>query len=310
MSAEAKFYPKSNFDRQKALMTAFTQNANPGLNNPLTQRTKDRLLAIYPEYNIKMAQMGAKKAQSVGLMAEKEKMREKVALYCSHFIQVFNMCVKRGEYPAGHRAFYQLDVENDKVPALQLERQVTTVARNIITGEQARIAQGGSPMSRPSADEIEDIFVIYKNLISTGSNAKDALDNAQEDIQRLNKEANGVIKKVWREAEVFYSEQKRESMREHARRWGVHYARKGYKKKVMGTVTDSETGMPLEHVQLKLADGRKKVITAIDGKFVLTTSLMDEQKLTATLQGYTSVEPEITLHENRDTVCNIRMVKE
>ncbi|MGE0635024.1 MAG: carboxypeptidase-like regulatory domain-containing protein [Bacteroidia bacterium] len=310
MSAEAKFYPKSNFDRQKALMTAFTQNANPGLNNPLTQRTKDRLNAIYPEYNSKMLAMRAKKAQSVGLMEEKEKMREKLALYCSHFIQVFNMCVKRGEYPAGHRAIYQLDVENDKVPALQLERQVTTIARNIISGEQARVAQGGAPMSRPSADEIEDLFVIYKNLISTGSNAKDALDNAQEDVQRLNKEANGVIKKVWREVEVFYNEQPRPSMREHARRWGVEYARKGYKKKVMGSVTDSETGMPLERVQLKIAQGRKKVSTSIDGKFILSTSLMEEQKLTATLTGYKAVETEIILHENRDTVCNIRMVKE
>jgi hypothetical protein len=310
MSAEAKFYPKSNQDRQKALMMAFTQNANPGLTNPLTQRTKDRLLAIYPEYNSKMLAMRAKKAQSVGLMAEKEKMREKVALYCSHFIQVFNMCVKRGEYLAAHRTAYQLDVENEKLPPLQLERQVARVAENIIKGEQIRIAQGGAPMSRPSADEIEDLFVIYKNLISTGSNAKDALDNAQEDVQRLNKETNGVIKKVWREAEVFYSEQKRESMREHARRWGVHYARKGYKKKVMGSVTDHETGMPLERVQLKLSVGRKKAITAIDGKFMLSTSLMEEQKLTATLVGYTSVETEITLHENRDTVCNLKMAKE
>lgn len=310
MSAEAKFYPKSNQDRQQALMMAFMQNANAGLTNPLTQRTKDRLNAIYPEYNSKMLAMRAKKAESVGLMAEKEKLREKVAMYCSHFIQVFNMCVRRGEYLAAHRTAYQLDIENEKLPPLQLERQVTTVAENIIKGEQLRVAQGGSPMSRPSADEIEDIFVIYKNLISTGSNAKDALDNAQEDVQRLNKEANGVIKKVWREAEVFYNEQPRPSMREHARRWGVEYARKGYKKKVIGTVTDSETGMPLERVQVKISVGRKKVITAIDGKFVLTTSLMEEQKLTATLQGYTSVETEITLHENRDTVCNIMMVKE
>jgi hypothetical protein len=310
MSSEAKFYPKSNFDRQKALMKAFTQNANATGNNPLTQRTKDRLNAIYPEYNSKMLTMAAKKAQSVGLMAEKEKMREKVAMYCSHFIQVFNMCVRRGEYPAGHRAIYQLEVENEKLPPLQLERQVTTVARNIIAGEQARVAQGGAPMSRPSADEIEDIFVVYKNLISTGSNAKDALDNAQEDVQRLNKEANAVIKKVWREAEVFYSEQPRPSMREHARRWGVIYARKGYKKKVTGIITDSETGLPLEGVQLKLSVGRKKAITSIDGKFTLPTSLMEEQMLTATLAGYKPAETEITLYENRDTVCNIGMVKE
>lgn len=310
MSAEAKFYPKSNKDRQKALMMAFIQNANATGNNPLTQRTKDRLNAIYPEYNTKMAAMDGKKAVSVGLMAEKEKMREKVAMYCSHFIQVFNMCVRRGEYPAAHRTAYELEIENEKLPPLQLERQVTTVAENIIRGEQIRVAQGGSPMSRPSADEIEDLYIIYKNLITTGSNAKDALDNAQEDVQRINKEANGVIKKVWREVEVFYNELPRPAMREHARRWGVIYARKGYKKKVTGMITDYETGIPLERVQLKLTEGRKKTITSIDGKFILSTSLMEEQKLTATLAGYKTVETEIILHENRETVCNIRMVKE
>ena len=43
---------------------------------------------------------------------------------------------------------------------------------------------------------------------------------------------------------------------------------------------------------------------------MLTTSLMDEQKLTATHNDYKPVETEITLYENRDTVCNIGMVRE
>ena len=173
-----------------------------------------------------------------------------------------------------------------------------------------RIAAGGTPMVCPSADEVEAVFNAFKPVAANCSNAKDAYDNAQEAVQKLNKEANGVIKKVWREVEIYYNEQPRPSMREHARRWGVEYARKGYKKKVTGIITDSETGLPLERVQVKLSHGRKKIITAIDGKFMLTTSLMDEQKLTATHNDYKPVETEITLYENRDTVCNIGMVRE
>lgn len=310
MSAEAKFHPKSNQGRKEALTIAFNKNANITGTNPLTQPTQNRLNAIYPEYKSKMETMLAKKLISMRLMAEKEKQREKLAMYCSHFLQVLNLCIKRGEYQPSVRTMYGLAMENEKLPALKLQEQIITVADTIISSEQVRIARGGVPMSRPSADEIEDILVVYKNLVITGSNAKDDLDNAQEDVQRLNKEANAVIKKVWREVEIFYNEQPRPSMREHARRWGVIYARKGSKKKVTGTVTDHETGMPLERVQIKLAEGRKKVSTSIDGKFMLTTSLMEEQKLTATLAGYTTVETEIILHENRETVCNIKMVKE
>ena len=250
-------------------MLAFMENSNVISNNPLTQRTKDRLNAIKPLYDSKIKDMTAKKGASVTLMAEKEKLRIKTAMYCSHFLQVLNLCIKRGEYNPSVRALYNIPVENDRLPALQVERSICSVAKNIIKGEQIRIAAGGVPMDRPSAAEVEAIYTVYQNLINTGSNAKDALDNAQEEVQRHNKEANGVIKKVWREVEVFYNEQSRESMRNHARRWGVVYDRKGYKKKVTGIVTDTATGLPLEGVQLKLASGRKKVTTSIDGKFTL-----------------------------------------
>lgn len=310
MSSEAKFYPRSNESRYMALYMAHMINAATSLNNPLTQRTRDRLNLIFPEYKNKMAERAIKKAEAAGLVAEKEKLREKLSMYCSHFLQVFNMCVKRGEYKAAERSYYGMDVSSEKLPPLLLQNDVWTAAQQLIKGEQMRIAAGGTPMVCPSADEVEAVFNAFKPVAANCSNAKDAYDNAQEAVQKLNKEANGVIKKVWREVEIYYNEQPRPSMREHARRWGVEYARKGYKKKVTGIITDSETGLPLERVQLKLSHGRKKIITAIDGKFMLTTSLMDEQKLTATHNDYKPVETEITLYENRDTVCNIGMVRE
>jgi hypothetical protein len=309
MSSEAKFYPRSNESRYMALYMAHMINAATSLNNPLTQRTRDRLNLIFPEYKNKMAERAIKKAEAAGLVAEKEKLREKLSMYCSHFLQVFNMCVKRGEYKAAERSYYGMDVSSEKLPPLLLQNDVWTAAQQLIKGEQMRIAAGGTPMVCPSADEVEAVFNAFKPLAANCSNAKDAYDNAQEAVQKLNKEANGVIKKVWREVEIYYNEQPRPSMREHARRWGVEYARKGYKKKVTGVITDSETGLPLQGVKLKLATGRKKISSGIDGKFTLSTSLMEEQMLTATLAGYKPVETEITLYENRDTVCNIGMSK-
>lgn len=310
MSSEAKFYPRSNESRYMALYMAHMINAATSLNNPLTQRTRDRLNLIFPEYKNKMAERAIKKAEAAGLVAEKEKLREKLSMYCSHFLQVFNMCVKRGEYKAAERSYYGMDVSSEKLPPLLLQNDVWTAAQQLIKGEQMRIAAGGTPMVCPSADEVEAVFNAFKPAVNNCSNAKDAYDNAQEAVQKLNKEANGVIKKVWNEVEVFYSEQARPSMREHARRWGVVYGRKGYKKKVTGIVVDNISGLPLEGVSLKISTGRKTIKTGIDGKFTISTSLMDEQKLYATHPDYVAYETEIMLYENRNTECRVEMRKE
>ncbi len=309
MSAEKKFYPNSNYTRSLALEAAFMANAGFTLNNPLTQRTKDRLQAVKPLHDSKMQEMANKKAICAGLMAQKETMRKKTAMFCSHFYQVLNLCIKRGEYSPAVRSFYNLPVDSDALPPLKTQWNVASAAEQLLTGEQQRVAQGGVPMSRPSAAEVEAVFTVYRNLISTGSNAKDALDLAQEAVQKLNKEVNGVIKKVWAEVETFYNEQQRESMREHARRWGVVYARKGNSKKITGTVTDSVTGAPVAGVKLQLATGRNKTVTGADGRFVLSTTLMHTQILTAKLKGYDTTEIKAELYEDKDTVCNLVMVK-
>lgn len=309
MSAEAKFYPKSNYTRSLALEAAFMANTSFALQNVLTQRTKDRLLAIKPLHESKMHEMVVRKAESSRLMAQKETMRKKTAMFCSHFYQVLNLCIKRGEYNPAVRSLYNLPVNSDTLPPLKTEWNIANAAEQLLTGEQQRVAQGGVPMSRPSAAEVQAHFTVYQNLISTGSNAKDALDLAQEAVQQLNKEVNGVIKKVWDEVETFYNEQQRESMREHARRWGVVYARKGGLKKITGTVTDSVTGLPVTGVKLQLATGRNKTVTGADGRFTLSTSLMHGQVLTAKLKGYDTTEIKTELYEDKDTVCNLVMVK-
>lgn len=308
MSTEAKFYPKSNRSRQLALSAAYTQNNISLVADVLTTKTKARLNAIQPLHESKMTDLATKRATSIGLMAQKETMRLKTAMFCSHFLQVFNLCVKRGEYPEGNRAIYKLPAETDKLPALALEAQITTVAKNIITGEQMRVAEGGVPMSRPSAAEVEACYTLYHNLIIAASNAAQELDAAQEAVQALNKEVNGVIKKVWSEVETFYNEQTRESMREHARRWGVVYDRQGGPKKITGTVTHAVTGLPLGGVTIKLTNGRKKTTTNAAGQFTISTTLMHQQMLTGSLKTFATAEAEVTLYEDKNSVCNLQLV--
>lgn len=305
-SSEAKFFPKSSYTRNVALMMAKLKRDQAMNSDILMPRTRDRLDAIQPLFRAGLREINNKKAELATLMSQKEKLKAQTLMFCAHYHQVFNFCIKRGEYQPAMRGYFGLPIENDVLPSMKREWEIVQAAESIVKGEQLLVAAGGTPMSRPSAAEVQVKYLAYKDLISRGSNAKDALDNAQEALQKLNKETDAVIKKVWSEVQSFYNELPREGMREHGRAWGVVYARKGILLTVNGTVTDAATGLPLAGAKLQFANGRNKVTTNSEGKFSIGTTLMHEQPLTAKLKDYETAETIVHLTD-KTVVCNLTM---
>ncbi len=314
MSAEKKFHPKSDFTRQMALNIAKQMyDLNPA-GDVLFPKTVIRLNAMQPLFTQLMNERAKCKAEAAVLLAEKEKAKEKAAMYCSHFVQGFNLGIKRGEYKTGDRAFYQLPVENEQVYPLKTEDDILLAGQHLLDGEAARLATGGMPMGRPSAAEVQLHYNAFKDLVNRGSTAKDALSAAQKALNKITPEADRVIRKVWREAEIFFKDGRKstESMREHvrdrSRKWGVVYARKGHEKLVYGNVTNAATGLPLTGAKIKLLNGRNRVSTLGDGKFKLNTTLMHEQTLLVTCTGYETIEVVVKLEEFKDTFVELKMV--
>ena len=313
MSTEKKFYPKSDFSLQVALNTAKQKHdLNPAA-DILFPKTIIRLNAMQPLFAQLMNERAFRKAEATTLLADKEKAKERAAMYCSHFVQVLNLCIKRGEYEPAVRAYYSLPVENEHVYTLKTEGEILQGCRNLLAGEAARLAQGGVPMSRPSAAEVQQQYDAYYDLVTHGSNAKDALHAAQQTLKKTVPEAYKVVKQVWREVEIAYkagrrrTEANRENVRHHARKWGVVYARKGHEKFVTGTITAAATGLPLAGAVVKLLNGRNRVTTLGDGKFKLNTTLMHEQTLVVTCTGYEPKEITVKLEEFKDAIVEVEM---
>ncbi len=87
-------------------------------------------------------------------------------LYISHFIQVLNLSVIRGEIKKEYKRFYKLDPDNFTLPDLTNEQAITDWGRNIIDGENERMRNGGAPLQNPSIAKVKvhyDIFKEYKN---------------------------------------------------------------------------------------------------------------------------------------------------
>ncbi|MFN0275917.1 MAG: hypothetical protein ACKVPJ_09245 [Chitinophagales bacterium] len=181
MSTISRSLPRTKFGRLTALSAARTKKNNPGANgNFLTQLTTDRLDNIQGNYAVAYTELATAAANLYTHTPGKTSAVDDVKMFASHFIQVFNLGVARGKYPAGHRAFYNLDVNSNAVPVMGTEEEIMQVAKDIVDGNLLRLAAGGAAMENPTAVEVGTKRNAAENLRIAQSNLKDALDAKQE----------------------------------------------------------------------------------------------------------------------------------
>jgi len=92
-------------------------------------------------------------------------------LYISHFIQVFNLSVIRGDIKKEHKLFYQLDPEVHNVPDLSTENDLLHWGKCIIDGEHERIRNGGLPIYNPAIAKVKVHYEIFKEYKYTQKNS-------------------------------------------------------------------------------------------------------------------------------------------
>lgn len=308
MSALSRFFPPSTYTRLIALGTAKTRNDNLTTESPLMPKTIERLNAIYPLLHERVNELNVATAQWAEQASKKAAAKTQTVMYCSHFIQVFDMGVKRGIFNPSTRILLGLSEGNARLPRMIQDREIMTVADNLIKGETIRIEKGGAPVTCPSLHELQTVFGTYKTAYFNMSNCHSRLSIKQKAVNELTKEARGVIRKVWAEVETYYDHLPHESIRNHGRLWGIVYAQKGGEKFIEGTVTNAETGLPLPQVKLKLLNGRNRTATGADGKFKLNTTLMHTQTIKAECPGFLPVEITIELTEGKNTACNLSLL--
>lgn len=309
MASESRQLPQSNISRMSAIDSAAAKNTALGAASFLTAPTKTRLAAIQTAYRTGYNAIAPAKQAMVTLTTTKTGFADVCRTLCSHFIQVFNLAVVRNFFPAADRAFYKLDVNTGNVPEMNTDAQIVQVAKDLKKGETDRTAGGAVAMAMPVIAEVNTAFTNLDGTLMTHSTAVDAYDQAQENLDAQNTEADAVIKKVWDEVETFYNEEEPASQRQNAREWGVVYVLTGSNKTVSGVVTDSVTSAPIEGAEIFFEDGNKKVLSAADGSYSLTTTLMNAQNIIAEHDLYNQYLQEVTLVENENLTWNISMVK-
>ena len=164
---------------------------------------------------------------SLNIQSEKnkeyQKRLKKARLYISHFIQVVNMAIIRGDLVPDTREFFGLEEEEKKVPSLNSEEEIINWGKQLIDGEQKRRTMGMSPVTNPTIAVLKvhyDKFMEYHNYQKS---LKNRSQRAQDQLNVKRTQVDGVIQQIWNEVENTFNDLPEEMRREKASEYGLVY---------------------------------------------------------------------------------------
>ena len=271
--------PTTIITRQTALNNANEANTNPpGGVNALTAATQARVVAQTPLYNQAIQASATAKANLNTNTPVKDTAVNTCRMFNSHFIQVFNLGVARGKYPAGHRSYYGLETSSDAVPDMGTEDLVKLWAHHLIDGDAERLLNGGVPMANPDIAEVQTALTAMETQMTVHDNFAFLLDQKQEAVESMHTLVDPIIKKVWDEVETFFNEETPESKRANARLWGVVYVTEGAPATLTGLVKDP-LGAAVPNAFITIDESSATATTNNEGRYTLETTVLGEVTL-------------------------------
>ena len=151
-------------------------------------------------------------------------------LYISHFIQVFNLSVIRGDIKKEHKLFYNLDPSIHIVPDLSTEGALLKWGKCIIDGENERLRNGGLPIYNPTIAKVKVHYEIFKEYKSNQKLHQNTTNRNWEELVSLRQKGDSIILDMWNQVETKYKNEKPYSRLIKCQTYGlVYYYRKGEK---------------------------------------------------------------------------------
>ncbi len=216
--------PNTDNARCKALEKAYQKGKEiPPFKLAFTQSTYQKIVSFLPKYKKSMLlQKDAFKRQ-----IEKNKnyhdLMKKAKLYISHFIQVVNMAILRGELSPNIREYFKLTEYGYKLPPLNTENDIIFWGENIINGEMIRLRKGFSPITNPT---IAVVKVRYEKFIEAYRNQKGLqryTNHSLQELASLRPQADEIILNIWNEVEESFKDIPDNLRREKATEYGLVY---------------------------------------------------------------------------------------
>ena len=151
----------------------------------------------------------------------------RLTMVVSHFHQVLDLGISRGDFRGGARSYYGRDVSASAVPDLSTYDAVADAAQKIVDGEAARKtaeAAGFRPMALPTAAEVAAQLAAFTAARNLAQQAQVKTDRERADVTALYPQAQALAVDLCDTVEFFYrKEPDPATFRAKCSRWGVVY---------------------------------------------------------------------------------------
>ena len=216
--------PNTDIARLKALKQAYQKGRElPPFKLAFSQSTFYKVQAFLPNFEASVRLYKNTCAVAIAKSKEYPISYKKAKLYISHFIQVMNMAIVRGELHPNIRTFYGIDEFDSKVPEMNTEAEVIRWGEQVIAGETERLKKGMTPVANPT---IAVVKVRYEQFMDAYHSKKINQKNnirILNDVIGLRVQADEIILNVWNEVEKSFSDLPDDMIREKAAEYGVLY---------------------------------------------------------------------------------------
>lgn len=216
--------PNTDSARIRALKAAYDKGKSiPPFQLAYSQSTFAKVELFINSFEKAMAHYKAAYNHQVEKGKDYLQLMKRAKLYVSHFIQVLNMAINRGEMQASVREIYGMDLDEGRIPSLNTEKDLIEWGKKIIDGEMARMRKNQSPITNPT---IAVVKVRYEQFMEAYNHQKILQQNTQRTLKELNTlrtKADEIILSIWNEVENTYAEFPDDDRRDKATEYGLTY---------------------------------------------------------------------------------------
>jgi hypothetical protein len=216
--------PNTDASRLRALRKAFQIGKDlPPFKLAFSQGTFQKVQSFLPLFERLMQDHKRTVNQQIIKNKDFQLVQRKARMYISHFIQVMNMAIARGELPAITRTYYGFKEDDAKIPSLVAEQDVLKWGENILLGETKRAMKGLTPITNPTCAVVK---VWYENFKEASTNQKTIQKNntkSNNELNDLRRQADSIILQVWNEVENKFTDLPEEIKREKSAEYGISY---------------------------------------------------------------------------------------
>ncbi len=199
--------PNTDQTRLYALQTAVQRASEADFNDQvLSYKTLNDARCFVMQFENIVSQYHSSFESQVSANKQYRHVVQTARMYISHFIQVLNMTVMRGEFKKEVKEYYKLDVDSSFLPDLSSEEDLVVWGRNIIDGEQERTGQGGMPLYNPAITKVKVYYDIFRDQYNNHQLHRKSSGRVYENLEEERKKADALILDIWNQVEAHYKE--------------------------------------------------------------------------------------------------------